>query len=47
MEAVLADAICLGKRDQAKNHQPENIPFVLIGAGMLWMNKCVNTKTQH
>lgn len=33
--AALAGAIVLGKR-QSKDHTPTNIPFVLLGTGMLW-----------
>lgn len=37
--AALAGAIILGKRkdhSQRENHSPANIPFVLLGTGMLW-----------
>lgn len=35
--AALAGALFLGKRkDYNKSSQPANIPFVLLGAGMLW-----------
>lgn len=33
--AALAGAIILGKR-KVKDHTPTNIPFVLLGTGMLW-----------
>jgi Amt family ammonium transporter len=33
--AALAGALFLGKRKDA-NHQPTNIPFVLLGTGLLW-----------
>jgi Amt family ammonium transporter len=33
--AALAGAFVLGKR-QNKDHQPANIPFILLGTGMLW-----------
>lgn len=33
--AALAGAIFLGKR-KSKDHTPTNIPFVLLGTGMLW-----------
>lgn len=33
--AALAGAIILGKR-KSKEHTPTNIPFVLLGTGMLW-----------
>ncbi len=35
--AAFAGAIFLGERYKAKNHKPANIPFVLLGAGMLWL----------
>lgn len=33
--AALAGALILGKRKNP-NHQPSNIPFVILGTGMLW-----------
>lgn len=33
--AALAGAYMLGKREN-KDHQPANIPFILLGTGMLW-----------
>lgn len=33
--AALAGAYVLGKREH-KNHQPANIPFIILGTGMLW-----------
>lgn len=33
--AALAGAFVLGKR-QNNNHQPANIPFIILGTGMLW-----------
>ncbi len=33
--AALAGAFILGKREQ-KYHQPANIPFIILGTGMLW-----------
>lgn len=33
--AALAGAYMLGKREQ-KDHQPANIPFIILGTGMLW-----------
>lgn len=33
--AALAGAYVLGKREQG-NHQPANIPFIMLGTGMLW-----------
>jgi Amt family ammonium transporter len=33
--AALAGAYVLGKREQG-THQPANIPFILLGTGMLW-----------
>ncbi|MFN8690328.1 MAG: ammonium transporter, partial [Cyclobacteriaceae bacterium] len=33
--AALAGAYILGKREN-NNHQPANIPFILLGTGMLW-----------
>ncbi|NOT74291.1 MAG: ammonium transporter [Cyclobacteriaceae bacterium] len=33
--AALAGAFILGKR-QHNNHQPANIPFIILGTGMLW-----------
>ncbi|WP_321330868.1 ammonium transporter [uncultured Bacteroides sp.] len=36
--AALAGAIFLGKRrDQDNSHAPANIPFVILGASMLWL----------
>ena len=35
--AAFAGAIFLGKRYAAKEHKPANIPFILLGAGMLWL----------
>lgn len=36
--AALAGAIFLGRRHQTRNpHQPANIPFVILGAAMLWL----------
>jgi ammonium transporter, Amt family len=34
--AALAASIYLGKRKEQTNHSPANIPFVLIGTGLLW-----------
>lgn len=35
--AALAGAMVLGKRKQVEDgHEPSNIPFVLLGTGMLW-----------
>jgi len=34
--AALAAALYLGKRKVAAIHEPANIPFVLIGTGLLW-----------
>jgi ammonium transporter, Amt family len=34
--AALAASIYLGKRKEQSNHSPANIPFVLIGTGLLW-----------
>jgi Amt family ammonium transporter len=34
--AALAASIYLGKRKEQANHSPANIPFVLIGTGLLW-----------
>jgi ammonium transporter, Amt family len=34
--AALAASIYLGKRKEQTNHAPANIPFVLIGTGLLW-----------
>ncbi len=34
--AALAGAIYLGKRKEYKEFRPANIPYVLLGAGMLW-----------
>ncbi|MBX2967649.1 MAG: ammonium transporter [Cyclobacteriaceae bacterium] len=33
--AALAGAVVLGKRE-TKNHQPANIPFIILGTAMLW-----------
>lgn len=33
--AALAGAYVLGKREQ-KYHQPANVPFIILGTGMLW-----------
>jgi Amt family ammonium transporter len=33
--AALAGAYILGKREQ-KYHQPANVPFIILGTGMLW-----------
>jgi Amt family ammonium transporter len=33
--AALAGAYILGKRED-KQHQPANIPFIILGTGMLW-----------
>lgn len=33
--AALAGAVVLGKREN-KMHQPANIPFIILGTGMLW-----------
>src|SRR6185369_14385371 len=33
--AALAGAFILGKREH-KYHQPANIPFIILGTGMLW-----------
>lgn len=35
--AALAGAIFLGKRKNPGAHQPANVPFVLLGAAMLWL----------
>ena len=35
--AAFAGAIFLGERYKTKKHKPANIPFVLLGAGMLWL----------
>lgn len=35
--AALAGAIFLGKRKDPSSHQPANVPFVLLGAAMLWL----------
>jgi Amt family ammonium transporter len=34
--AALAGAIVLGRREGASTHAPANLPFVLLGTGMLW-----------
>jgi Amt family ammonium transporter len=34
--AALAASIYLGKRKEQQKHAPANIPFVLIGTGLLW-----------
>ncbi len=34
--AALAGAIILGKRRNSGEHNPVNIPFILLGTGMLW-----------
>lgn len=34
--AALAGAIFLGRRKDAKEFKPANIPYILLGAGMLW-----------
>lgn len=34
--AALAGAIVLGKRNGSPAHEPANIPFVMLGTGMLW-----------
>lgn len=37
--AALAGAIFLGKRtEQNSTHVPANIPFVILGAAMLWLD---------
>ncbi|MGM9833198.1 MAG: ammonium transporter [Candidatus Limisoma sp.] len=35
--AALAGAIFLGRRKQKDHHDPANIPFVILGAAMLWL----------
>ncbi len=35
--AALAGAIFLGKRYGIKHHHPANIPYVILGAAMLWL----------
>ncbi len=35
--AALAGAIFLGKRKEMGEHRPANVPFVLLGAAMLWL----------
>lgn len=35
--AALAGAIFLGKRTSTKNAKPANVPFVLLGAALLWL----------
>lgn len=35
--AALTGAIFLGKRREAKEHRPANVPFVLLGAALLWL----------
>ncbi len=35
--AALAGAIFLGKRKGSGNHRPANVPFVLLGAALLWL----------
>lgn len=35
--AALAGAIFLGRRKQQDHHEPANIPFVILGAAMLWL----------
>lgn len=35
--AALAGALFLGKRASTKNAKPANVPFVLLGAAMLWL----------
>jgi ammonium transporter, Amt family len=34
--AALAGAMFLGKRKTSGHHEPSNVPFVLLGTGMLW-----------
>jgi ammonium transporter, Amt family len=34
--AALAGALFLGKRKNSGHHEPSNVPFVLLGTGMLW-----------
>ena len=35
--AALAGAIFLGRRQESGSHQPANVPFVLLGAALLWL----------
>ncbi|HOH95748.1 MAG: ammonium transporter [Paludibacteraceae bacterium] len=35
--AALVGALFLGRRKQSTKHVPANIPFVMLGAGMLWL----------
>lgn len=35
--AALAGAIFLGRRKDSGEHRPANVPFVLLGAAMLWL----------
>lgn len=35
--AALAGAMFLGKRKEAGEHLPANVPFILLGAAMLWL----------
>lgn len=35
--AALVGALFLGRRKQSAKHVPANIPFVMLGAGMLWL----------
>lgn len=35
--AALAGAIFLGKRTSSRDHKPANVPFVLLGAALLWL----------
>lgn len=35
--AALAGAMFLGKRNYDSNHKPANVPFVLLGAALLWL----------
>lgn len=35
--AALAGAIFLGRRTSTKNSKPANVPFVLLGAALLWL----------
>lgn len=35
--AALAGALFLGKRNDAHNNKPANVPFVLLGAALLWL----------
>jgi ammonium transporter, Amt family len=34
--AALAGALFLGRRKDSKEFKPANIPYILLGAGMLW-----------